>query len=87
MVSFELGEELKFFVLSRAWDKESNLRPSDLRSEALPLSHRDSSVSEVYYEVHMTRVLDDAYHMNFAIRRSDVRFLMRTQNFFFVPRS
>ena len=66
MVSFELGEELKFFVLSRAWDKESNLRPSDLRSEALPLSHRDSSVSEVYYEVHMTRVLDDAYHMNFA---------------------
>ena len=66
MVSFELSEELKFFVLSRAWDKESNLRPSDLRSEALPLSHRDSSVSEVYYEVHMTRVLDDAYHMNFA---------------------
>ena len=95
MVSFELGEELKFFVLSRAWDKEkilspheeSNLRPSDLRSDALPLSHRDSSVSEIYYEVHMTRVLDDAYHMNFAIRRSDVRFLMRTQNFFFVPRS
>ena len=74
MVSFELGEELKFFVLSRAWDKEkilspheeSNLRPSDLRSDALPLSHRDSSVSEVYYEVHMTRVLDDACHMNFA---------------------
>ena len=66
MVSFELGEELKFFVLSRAWDKESNLRPSDLRSEALPLSHRDSSVSEVYNEVHMKRVLDDAYHMNFA---------------------
>ena len=74
MVSFELGEELKFFVLSRAWDKEkilspheeSKLRPSDLRSDALPLSHRDSSVSEIYYEVHMTRVLDDAYHMNFA---------------------
>ena len=74
MVSFELGEELKFFVLSRAWDKEkilspheeSNLRPSDLRSDTLPLSHRDSSVSEIYYEVHMTRVLDDAYHMNFA---------------------
>ena len=68
MVSFELGEELKFFVLSRAWDKEkilspheeSNLRPSDLRSDALPLSHRDSSVSEVYYEVLMTRVLHTA---------------------------
>ena len=28
-----------------------------LRTDALPLSHRDSMVSEVYYEVHMTRVL------------------------------
>ena len=28
-----------------------------LSSNALPLSHRDSVVSEVYYEVHMTRVL------------------------------
>ena len=44
--------------MSRAWDKEkililheeSNLRPSDLRSDALPLSHRDSSVGEVYYK-------------------------------------
>ena len=36
--------------------EESNLRPSDLRPDALPLSHRDSTVSEVYYEVHMTRV-------------------------------
>ena len=36
---------------------------SDLRiprSDALPLSHRDSTVSEVYYEVHMTRVLHTA---------------------------
>ena len=35
-------------------------RTSDLRiprSDALPLSDRDSTVSEVYYEVHMTRVL------------------------------
>ena len=28
-----------------------------LSSDALPLSHRDSVVSEVYYEVHMTHVL------------------------------
>ena len=50
-----------FFVLSRAWDEEkSNLRPSDLHSDALPLSHRDFTVSEVYYEVHMTRVLHTA---------------------------
>ena len=56
------------FVSSRPWDKEnilgphqeSNLRPSDLRSDVLALSHRDSSVSEVYYEVHMTRVLHTA---------------------------
>ena len=36
---------------------------SDLRiprSDALPLSHRDSTVSEVYFEVHMTRVLHTA---------------------------
>ena len=35
-------------------------RTSDLRiprSGALPLSHRDSTVSEVCYKVHMTRVL------------------------------
>ena len=57
-----------FFVLSRAWDKEkilspyeeSNLRPLDSRSDALPLSHRDSTVSEVYYEVHTRRVLHTA---------------------------
>ena len=55
-------------VFVSLWDKEnilgphqeSNLRPSDLRSDVLALSHRDSSVSEVYYEVHMTRVLHTA---------------------------
>ena len=40
--------------------EESNLRSSDLRSDALPLSHKDSSVSEVYYEVLMKRVLHTA---------------------------
>ena len=40
--------------------EESNLRSSDLRSDALPLSHQDSSVSEVYYEVLMKRVLHTA---------------------------
>ena len=29
--------------------EELNLRRSDLRSDALPLSYKDSSVSEVYY--------------------------------------
>ena len=63
---FELGEELRkmFFRLVTSVGQEkilssrekSNLRPSDLCSDALPLSHKDSSVSEVYYEVLMTRV-------------------------------
>ena len=38
-------------------------RASDLRiprSDALPLSHRDSTVGEVFYEVYMTRVLHTA---------------------------
>ena len=49
MVSYELGEELRkmFFRLVTSVGKEkilspheeSNLRPSDLRSDALPLSH------------------------------------------------
>ena len=29
-------------------------------TDALPLSHRDSTLSEVYYEVHMIRVLHTA---------------------------
>ena len=39
-------------------------RASDLRiprSDALPLSHRDTTVSGVYYEVHMTSVLHTAW--------------------------
>ena len=38
-------------------------RTSDLRilrTDALSLSHRDSMVSEAYYEVHMTRSLHTA---------------------------
>ena len=31
-----------------------------LRSDALPLSHRDSTVSKVNYEVHTTHVLHTA---------------------------
>ena len=49
-----------FFVSSRAWDKEKIESPRGIeipRSDALSLSLRDSSVSEVYYEFHMTRVL------------------------------
>ena len=30
------------------------------RSDALPLSHKDSTMSEVYYEVYLTRILHTA---------------------------
>ena len=64
----ELFKERCFFILSQAWDKEKipspyeelNLRPSDLCSDALPLSHKDSSVSRVSYEVLMTCILHTA---------------------------
>ena len=36
------------------------------RSNPLPLSHRDSTVSEVYYKVHMTRVLHTTRISNVA---------------------
>ena len=65
MVSFELGEELRkmFFRLvtsvGQRKNSESPMSPH-LCSDALPLSHKDSSVSGVYYEVLMTRVLHTA---------------------------
>ena len=39
------------------------------RSDALPLSHRDSTVSEVYYEVHMRRVLHTTRISHFDLNR------------------
>ena len=95
-----------FLVFSRAWDKEIILsiheeRTSDLRItrfNALPLSYRDSVVSEAITKfIYAERVS----YMNFemavltigsvwlssraserGIRRSEVRFLVGTQNFF-----
>ena len=56
------------------------MRTSDLRIprfDALPLSHKDSTVSEVYYKFHMTRVLHTARISNvdgvmFVIRIRDL---------------
>ena len=70
MVSFELGKEIKMVIWSchergtkkTFWVPMRN-RTFDQRiprSDALPLSHRDTTVSEVNYEVHMTRVLNTA---------------------------
>ena len=75
---------------------------SDLRSprsDDLPLSHRDSSVSEVYYEVRITRVLHTARISNadsvdvriremesFELGKEIGKDVFR-QNIFFVSRS
>lgn len=59
---FENGikkEKKMFFVLSRAWEKEKNsesprgVEPQIFgfpRSDAIPLSHKDSMVSEAHYK-------------------------------------
>ena len=59
---FENGikkEKKMFFVLSRAWEKEKNsesprgVEPQTFgfpRSDAIPLSHKDSMVSEAHYK-------------------------------------
>ena len=63
MVNFELGEELRkmfFRLVTSVGQRKNSESPSDLRSDALPLSHKDSSVNGVYYEVLMTRVLHTA---------------------------
>ena len=68
MLSFELGKEMEKDVLrlvtsvgqrKKIWVPTRN-RTSDLRiplSYALPVSHRDSTVGEVFYEVHMKRCI------------------------------
>ena len=45
------------FVFSRAWDKEKN---SESPWGIEPQTFGDSTVSDFYYEVHMTRVLHTA---------------------------
>ena len=45
------------FVLSRAWDKEKN---SESPWGIEPQTFGDSTASDFYYEVHMTRVLHTA---------------------------
>lgn len=72
-----------FFVLSQALDKEKILRPmrnrtSDLqipRSDALPLSHRDSTLSKV----HMTRVQHTARIRNVDRDVDSVMFVDRNE--------
>ena len=57
--SISKQRERRFSSCHELWVPTRN-GTSDLRiscSDALPLSHRDTQVSEVYYEVHRTRVL------------------------------
>ena len=52
----ERGTKKKFWAAPRNQTSDSRIP----RFNALPLSHRESTVSEVYYEVHTTRVLHTA---------------------------
>ena len=71
MVSFELGKEIERDVMSSCHERGTKKkflvpmknRTSDLRiprSDALTTKPERLTVSEVYYEVHMTRVLHTA---------------------------
>ena len=68
MVSFELAKEAEKNYFSSGLERRTKKKfwvplrnqtsgPRIPRFDALPLSHRDSTVSEVYYEVHMARFL------------------------------
>ena len=61
MVSFELAKEAEkdvFRLVSSVGQRKNQTSgPRIPRFDALPLSHRDSTVSEVYYEVHTARFL------------------------------
>ena len=63
MVSFEVDKEIEkdvFRLVMSVGQRKDSESPRGIeipRSDALPLSLRDSTVSEVYYEFHMTRVL------------------------------
>ena len=50
------GTNKTFWVPMRNWTSDLQMPHSD----ALPLSHRDSTVNEVYYEVHITCILHTA---------------------------
>ena len=87
-----------FLVFSRAWDKEIILSvhkepTSDLWIpclDALPLSYRDSeSVSYMNFEMAVLTIGSvwlSSRASERGIRRSEIRFLMGTQNFF-LPRA
>ena len=81
-----------FFVLLRAWDKEkilstheeSNLRPSDSALRCFTTKPQKSygPGGEVYYEVHMTRVLHTARISNV----DSVMFINRVRDGSFCPK-
>ena len=76
MLCHKRGTKKNFWVPMRN-------RTSDLQiphSDALLLSHRDSSVSKVYYEVRMTRVLHTA-----RISNVDSVMFLGLRIFFFCP--
>ena len=83
-----------FFVLSRAWDKEKNYLSSLL---FYLQKHDDVDIlavcwTRVMYELRNRPRPPESLWLSGRVskrgnRRSEVPFLMGTQNFFFVPRS
>ena len=66
MVSFELGKEIEedvFRLVTSMGQRKNSEYPRGIEpqsSDALPRSHRDFTMNEIYCVVHMTRVLNIA---------------------------
>ena len=79
MVSFKLGKEMEKDVFSSRHERVTKINfwvptgnrtsdPEILRYDVLPLSHRDSKVSEVYYEVLHTARISNVDNVMFVNR-------------------
>ena len=92
--SNKIGSKKRYFPSGHGRGTKKNsefpweIEPHDLRipcSDALPLSHREFTVNEVYYEVHVTRVLHTAMISNVFFEyesdfRSNEHYLSSSEN-------
>ena len=65
LTSKELEKDVFFCLVTSVGQRKNSefplrIKPQIFRFCALPLSHTDSMVSQVYYKVHVTRVLHTA---------------------------
>ena len=82
MVSIELGKEIEedvFRLVTSMGQRKNSEYPRGIKpqsSDALPRSHRDFTMNEIYCVVHMTRVLNIARISNV----DNVMFVNRTRH-------